>query len=168
MSHSAVVTRAPSDIPEMLVHVTFFVFPVPICVRGVEGGSASLSLWDESAKAPCDEEGGSWGGRRAGITPLFCSHAHLLPLTPPGTRSDLCRDLASLFTLTHAFPSLLRGNRTKFLVHYKSFSGRPGRRSASSRLLFGSAAELCGAGSDSLSVAAEIAAVVSLNICFLC
>lgn len=25
MSHSAVVTRAPSDIPEMLVHVTFFV-----------------------------------------------------------------------------------------------------------------------------------------------
>lgn len=107
-------------------------------------------------------------GGRAGITPLFCSHAHLLPLTPPGTRSDLCRDLASLFTLTHAFPSLLRGNRTKFLVHYKSFSGRPGRRSASSRLLFGSTAELCGAGSDSLSVAAEIAAVVSLNICFLC
>ena len=142
VSHSAVITRAPSDVPEILVCVTFFVcflirwwFALEannrflfqfVCVvrRGGVVLSRSEALWDESAKAPCDKE----GGRRAGITPLFCSHAHLLPLTPPGTRSDLCRDLASLFTLTHAFPPLLRGNCTKFLEPYKSFSGRPSRR----------------------------------------
>lgn len=65
---------------------------------------------------------------------LFCSHAHLLPLTPPGTRSDLCRDLASLSTLTHAFPLCSEGETAPNSLCITRAFGRPGRRSASSRL----------------------------------
>lgn len=117
------------------------VFPIPICVAlGV-----CVCVGGESVKAPCEE------GRRAGITPVLCSHAHLLPLTPPGMRSDLCRDLAPLFTRAHAFPLRSEETAPNSMCITRAFSGRPpptGRGSASSRLpwlLFGSGGELrCG------------------------
>lgn len=101
---------------------------------------------------------------------LFCSHAHLLPLTPPGTRSDLCRDLASLFTLTHAFPLCSEGKPHQIPCALQELSGGPvaAQPRLDCRDCCLAAPPSCGVGSDSLSMAAEIAVVVSLNICFLC
>lgn len=43
----------------------------------------------------------SWR-RQVATTPVCCFHARLLPVTPPGLRSDLRADLAPLFTLIRA------------------------------------------------------------------
>lgn len=43
-------------------------------------------------------------GKEEGESLQLLRGAHLLSLTPPGTRSNLCGDLAPLFTLTHSLP----------------------------------------------------------------
>lgn len=72
-------------------------------------------------------------GKRSGYNPMFRTHAHLLPLTPLGTRSDLCRDPDSRFALAHAFPFCSEETAPNSMRITRAF-GRPGRCSASSRL----------------------------------
>lgn len=74
-----------------------------------------LALRDES---PCDEIGHN-------PRVLHSCPFTLPPPTPLETCSDLCRDLGSLFTLTHAFPPHSEETAPKFHVHYKSFSRGP-------------------------------------------
>lgn len=71
--------------------------------------------------------------KRSGYNPMFHTHAHLLPLTPLGTRSDLCRDPDSRFALAHAFPFCSEETAPNSMRITRAF-GRPSRCSASSRL----------------------------------
>lgn len=85
------------------------------------------------------------GGREESeYNPVYCSHAHLLSLTPPGTRSDLCGDLAPSLLSLMRFPSAL-GKSHQIPCALQELSGGPSWRLASSRLpwlLFGSAVAL--------------------------
>lgn len=123
---------------------------------------------DESVKAPCEEEKEA-GGRRAGITP--CSavipiyspwHLRGHALTSAGISLPLCAH-SCVF-------SVLRGNSTKFHVHYKSFQEAPvtAWSHLDCRDCCLAVLPSCGVGSDSVSMAVEFAVVVSLNLCFLC
>lgn len=82
------------------------------------------------------------GGREESeYNPVYCSHAHLLSLTPPGTRSDLCGDLAPSLLSLMRFPSAL-GKSHQIPCALQELSGGPSWRLARLPwLLFGSAAE---------------------------
>lgn len=148
-------------------------FPFPICVPCA--GSHAEALGDESVKAPLRRRKKEGGVRGAGIAPRVLQSC---PFTPPDASEDTLwplRGSRSLFTLAHAFPLCSKENRTEFLVRYKCFSGGGKKKAlvaARPRLdcrdCCLAAGPSCGVGSDSLSMTAENAAVVSLNICFLC
>lgn len=140
--------------------------PVPIC-KGEP--SCCLSLWgarDESVKAPCEEE----VGEESGYNPV-CSA--LMPIYSPWHLWG--HALTSAGISTPSLPSLMRFLSAQRKPHQipcalQELSGGP--LAAQPRLdcrdCCLAAPASCGVGSDSLGVAAEIAAVVSLNICFLC
>lgn len=65
------------------------------------------------------------GGREESeYNPVYCSHAHLLSLTPPGTRSDLCGDLAPSLLSLMRFPSAL-GKSHQIPCALQELSGGP-------------------------------------------
>lgn len=106
----------------------------------------------------------------SGYNPMFCSHAHLLP---PYTSRDVLWPLQgsrSLFTLTHAFPLCSEETAPNSMCITRAFQEAPvaARPGLDWRDCCLAASASCGVGSDSLSMAAEIAVVVSLNIRFLC
>lgn len=127
----------------------------------------TLSLWDKSGKAPCNEEkergeGRGEGGREKGRgNPMFCSHAHLLLLTPLGYALTSA-GISLLLTLTHAFPLPPRKPH-QIPCALQELLGGPiaawpclDWRDCCLAALLG-----CGVGLNSLSTTAQIAVAVS-------
>lgn len=116
---------------------------------GMRAELCCFSLWGAWGRVRVGTPRRRRGRRREGgreeseYNPVYCSHAHLLSLTPPGTRSDLCGDLAPSLLSLMRFPSAL-GKSHQIPCALQELSGGPSWRLASSRLpwlLFGSAAE---------------------------
>lgn len=96
--HAAPSILVSSQRPSFMSHLRLFsnkvvilpeadnCFLFQLARKGHRAASRSgTSHWRHPVKKKRREE--------SDYNPVFCSHAHLVPLTPPGTRSDLCRDL---------------------------------------------------------------------------
>ncbi len=112
------------------------------------------------------------GGMREAVTPCSCSA--VMPIYPPWHHRGHALTSAGisppLFTLTHAFPLCSEETAPNSLCITRAFREAPvaAQPRLDCRDCCLAVPPSCGVGSDSLSMAAEIAVVVSLNICFLC